>query len=50
MNAGSFTQLVWTNTRQLGIDIVYDDNGRSAYVVIRYSPSSNYENVFPAKC
>jgi len=55
MGAGTFTQVVWANTKQLGVGIAFTDDGRSAYVVARYLPPGNYgnqykENVFPAKC
>jgi hypothetical protein len=55
METGSFTQLVWANSRQLGIGIAYTNDGHSAYIVAQYLPPGNYgneyqENVSPAQC
>ena len=55
METGSFTQLVWANSRELGIGIAYTNDGHSAYAVAQYLPAGNYadeyqENVFSAQC
>jgi hypothetical protein len=55
IETGSFTQLVWVNSRQLGIGIAYTNDGYSAYIVAQYLPPGNYgneyqENVLPAQC
>lgn len=55
MKTGSFSQLVWANSQQLGVGIAYTNDGQSAYVVARYLPPGNYgndyqDNVFPAQC
>jgi hypothetical protein len=54
MQTGSFTQLVWKNSRLLGVGIAYTDSGRSAYIVAQYTPPGNFgneyqDNVFPGQ-
>lgn len=48
--AGHFTQMVWKNSKELGIGWVQKDDG-TTYVVGNYDPPGNimgqyYENVF----
>ncbi len=55
METGSFTQLVWASSQQLGVGIQYANDGSSVYVVALYSPAGNVQNeyqnnVFPAQC
>jgi len=54
-NTGHFTQIVWKDTKKLGIGIAFAREGRKMYVVAQYSPPGNDRhafntNVFPAKC
>ncbi|CAF1355333.1 unnamed protein product [Adineta ricciae] len=44
---GHFTQVVWKNSKQLGVGIAYADGGRKALVVANYSPPGNYMGQFP---
>ena len=48
METGSFTQLVWAKSRQLGVGIAYTRNHRSAYIVALYYPPGNYNNDYQA--
>jgi hypothetical protein len=50
-----FTQVVWKNTKKLGVGIAFAKENRKIYVVAQYSPPGNYRdayntNVSPAKC
>ena len=52
--AGHFTQVIWKDSREIGIGRAFTDNGRAVYVVCNYFPAGNVighvkENVFPAK-
>jgi hypothetical protein len=52
---GSFTQVVWKNSKTLGAGIAFTENGRSAYIVALYTPPGNFgndyqNNVFPDQC
>ncbi|UJR22971.1 hypothetical protein I4U23_025998 [Adineta vaga] len=44
---GHFTQVVWKNSKQLGVGIAYANNGRKAIIVANYSPPGNYMGQFP---
>ena len=55
METGSFTQLVWKNSRRLGVGIAVTDDGQTEYVIAYYSPPGNFgnqyqQNVLPADC
>ena len=55
MQTGSFTQLVWKNSRRFGVGIAYTADGQTEYVIAYYSPPGNFgnqyrENVLPADC
>jgi hypothetical protein len=55
MQAGHFTQVVWKNSKQLGVGIAFANGGTKAVVVTNYYPPGNYQeqfpqNVFPALC
>jgi uncharacterized protein YkwD len=55
MATGHFTQVVWKNSKQLGVGIGFGNNGRSAVVVANYYPPGNYlgqfpQHVSPAQC
>lgn len=43
---GHFTQVVWKDTRRLGVGIAFGKEGRKMYVVAQYSPPGNYRNAF----
>jgi len=52
--AGHFTQVIWKESREIGIGRAVGDDGQSVYVVCNYLPAGNCiarykENVFPAK-
>ena len=54
-NAGHFTQIIWKDTKKLGVGIAFSKGGRKMYVVVQYSPPGNSRNnfqtnVLPAKC
>jgi hypothetical protein len=51
-NAGTFTQMVWRETTQIGVGVA-GDRKDEIYVVMLYSPTGNMagafiKNVFPA--
>ncbi|UJR22001.1 hypothetical protein I4U23_025069 [Adineta vaga] len=55
METGSFTQMVWKNSRSLGVGLAYTSDGQTAHVVAFYSPAGNFgndyeDNVFPDQC
>lgn len=43
---GHFTQVVWKNSKQLGVGIA--KNGNNVYVVCNYDPPGNYGGQYPA--
>lgn len=52
---GHFTQVVWKNSKKLGVGIAFANDGRKAVVVANYSPPGNYlgqfpQQVLPATC
>ena len=47
MKTGHFTQVVWKNSKQLGVGIAFANNGNKAVVVANYSPPGNYMGQFP---
>ena len=54
---GHFTQLVWKDTRKLGVGVAISRNGREVYMVTNYYPAGNImggdyfkRNVLPATC
>jgi hypothetical protein len=54
METGHFTQLVWKDSKNLGVGIATSRGGKT-YVVAQYSPSGNMpgkfqKNVLPAEC
>lgn len=54
INTGHFTQIVWKDTKKLGIGLAFAREGRKVYVVAQYNPPGNYPrafrtNVFPLK-
>lgn len=55
MATGHFTQVVWKNTKNLGVGVAFANNGNKAIVVANYFPPGNYQgqfgaHVFEAKC
>ncbi|CAF1331001.1 unnamed protein product [Rotaria sordida] len=48
MKTGHFTQVVWRNTKKLGVGVAYADEGRTVYVVAQYSPPGNYQGQYQA--
>ena len=51
---GHFTQMVWKESKELGMGWAKSPDGRSAYIVARYRPAGNMmgsfqQNVFPPK-
>jgi hypothetical protein len=54
-NTAHFSQIVWKDTKKLGIGFAFARGGRKMYVVAQYGPPGNYgfaftRNVFPPKC
>ncbi|XP_041973599.1 secreted protein PRY1-like isoform X2 [Aricia agestis] len=45
LNCGHFTQMIWKNTRELGIGSAKSKSGK-LYVVANYYPPGNYSNQF----
>ncbi|CAF1111504.1 unnamed protein product [Adineta steineri] len=43
---GHFTQVIWKNSKQLGVGVAFSKDGRKAVVVTNYSPPGNYMNQF----
>ena len=55
MNIGHFSQIVWKNTKRLGIGHAFARGGRKMYVAAQYGPPGNYgfafrENVLEPTC
>lgn len=54
-NTGHFSQIVWKNTKRLGVGYAFAREGRKLYVVNQYGPPGNYgfayrDNVLPPTC
>jgi len=52
--AGHFTQVVWKDSRELGVGRAFSDDEQRVFVVCNYFPAGNIigrfaQNVFPAK-
>lgn len=54
---GHFTQMVWKDTKKLGVGVALSPDGREVYMVTNYYPAGNItnagyfeRNVLPAKC
>lgn len=45
METGHFTQVIWKNSKELGIGMVEKNNGE-IYVVANYDPPGNYQGQF----
>jgi glioma pathogenesis-related protein 2 len=43
---GHFTQLVWINTREIGIGVSYHESSKTVYVVMNYDPPGNWPRGF----
>ncbi|CAF0955182.1 unnamed protein product [Adineta ricciae] len=48
-STGHFTQVVWSDSIQLGIGVALTSDNKTAYVVANYYPPGNYANQFAAK-
>lgn len=48
INTGHFTQIVWKDTKNLGVGLGFAREGRRIYVVAQYSPPGNYPRAFRA--
>lgn len=46
-NTGHFTQVVWKNTKELGMGMAKSDDGKF-FVVARYRPAGNFMSQFEA--
>ncbi|CAF1094640.1 unnamed protein product [Rotaria sordida] len=46
MSTGHFTQLVWRNTKRLGVGVAYTNGGQSVYIVAQYIPPGNYQGQY----
>jgi len=46
LSAGHYTQMVWKNTKQMGVGVAIAGNG-DMYVVANYSPPGNFIGQFP---
>lgn len=54
-NIAHFSQIVWKNSKRLGVGYAYAKEGRKLYVAAQYGPPGNYgfafaENVLPQTC
>jgi hypothetical protein len=52
---GHLTQLLWKDSKKLGVGIAYTSDRHKVYIVAQYTPPGNYagqfrKNVSPAKC
>jgi hypothetical protein len=52
---GHFTQVIWKNSRRVGVGFAIGNGGRSAFIVAQYTPPGNVQgtfrsNVSPRKC
>lgn len=43
---GHFTQLVWKDTKEIGIGVAYNEESLAVYVVMNYWPSGNWPKGF----
>ncbi|CAF1492947.1 unnamed protein product [Rotaria magnacalcarata] len=55
MSTGHFTQIVWKDTRKMGVGYAFGREGRKVYIVAQYEPPGNYrhrfgKNVLEPKC
>ena len=46
MAVGHFTQVVWKDSRRLGVGIAFGNSGRTAIIVANYYPRGNYQGQF----
>ena len=54
MQTGNFIQLVWKDSKELGVSNAFSKSGKT-YIVALYSPAGNIDgqfrkNVLPAEC
>ena len=47
-STGHFTQIVWINTKQMGIGIACTSDQKKCYIVANYSPPGNYGGEYQA--
>ena len=47
MKTGHFTQVVWKNSKKLGVGVYRDRANKRVYVCALYSPPGNYQGQFP---
>ena len=54
---GHFTQMVWKDTKSMGVGVAHSPDGREVYIVTNYYPAGNIvsrgyfeENVLPPNC
>jgi uncharacterized protein YkwD len=54
---GHFTQMVWKDTKRMGVGVAFSPDGREVYIVANYFPAGNIvspgyfeKNVLPANC
>jgi hypothetical protein len=43
----AFTQMVWRNTRYIGVGVTYSSSSRTCYVVVKYWPTGNINGQYP---
>ena len=46
LDTGHFTQIVWSNTSEIGVGVSQSPDGRLTYLVARYNPPGNILNKF----